>query len=174
MFSWIVEIVLSGLKTIFKARPNNGRTWVVCFVLVFCLSKVRYKYKYSSNQWSYFFLLMFVCILSLKSGHNSQKWPQDAILRHSWHQTAQLEFLSCCAISANPLVRMLSDFHFQGIDSGSGTVSYMFYRYSDFHLTRYQTTTNDRFSSSLLFTIAKVKKITTQSSPLMTIINDHS
>ena len=50
MFSWIVEIVLSGLKTIFKARPNNGRTWVVCFVLVFCLSKVRYKYKYSSNQ----------------------------------------------------------------------------------------------------------------------------
>ena len=45
MFSWIVEIVLSGLKTIFKPRPNNGRTWVICFVLVFCLSKVKYKYK---------------------------------------------------------------------------------------------------------------------------------
>jgi len=39
IFSWILEIVLSGLRTIFKSRPNNGRTWVVCFVLVFCLSK---------------------------------------------------------------------------------------------------------------------------------------
>ena len=39
MFPWIFALIMSGFKTIFKVRPNGGRTWVICFVLVFCSSK---------------------------------------------------------------------------------------------------------------------------------------
>jgi len=39
VFSWIVEIVMSGVKTILKPRADNGRTWVICFIMVFCFSK---------------------------------------------------------------------------------------------------------------------------------------
>merc|ERR1712142_719103 len=39
LFSSLCIIVTSGIQTINKKRPDGARLWVVCFVLVFCLSK---------------------------------------------------------------------------------------------------------------------------------------
>ena len=34
----LLNLTLSGFKTIFKNRAEGSRKWVICFTLVFCLS----------------------------------------------------------------------------------------------------------------------------------------
>ena len=88
----------SGLKTITKKRPDGARQWVICFVLIFCLSKgidsgsgglsymfYRLQYKINdtiqSNLSSLFTALMFICqiaVVPFLSG--VLKWRDTTIL----------------------------------------------------------------------------------------------
>ena len=34
-----LKITVIGFRTIFKNRPHGARKWIVCFTLVFCMSK---------------------------------------------------------------------------------------------------------------------------------------
>ena len=34
-----LQLSLSGLRTLFKKRPERARRWILCFTAVFCMSK---------------------------------------------------------------------------------------------------------------------------------------
>ena len=76
-FPSLYQIITVGIRTILKERPNGARKWVICFVLIFCLSKgidsgsgvvsymfYRLQYKVTdtiySNLSSLFTILMFI------------------------------------------------------------------------------------------------------------------
>jgi len=75
-FPGLLRFLTVGIKTVFKKRPNGRRSWVICFVLIFCLSKgidsgssvvnymfYRLQYKVTntiySNLFSFLHILMF-------------------------------------------------------------------------------------------------------------------
>eukprot|EP00092_Neocalanus_flemingeri_P036288 GFUD01039510.1.p1 GENE.GFUD01039510.1~~GFUD01039510.1.p1 ORF type:complete len:539 (-),score=81.11 GFUD01039510.1:778-2394(-) len=74
-FPNLFQIVTVGIRTIFKRRPNGGRTWIICFVLIFCLSKgidsgsrvvcymfYRLQYKIDNTIFSNLSSFRFVCM----------------------------------------------------------------------------------------------------------------
>jgi len=97
-FPSLLAIMSSGIQTINKTRPNGARKWVICFVLIFCLSKgidsgsgglsymfYRLQYKITdaiqSNLSSLFTILMFfsqIALVPFLSGF--LKWRDTTIL----------------------------------------------------------------------------------------------
>jgi len=98
LFSTLCTIMTSGIETINKKRPDGARRWIICFLLVFCLSKgidsgsnalsymfYRLQYKISDTVQSSLStistVLMFVCqiaVVPFLSGF--LKWRDTAIL----------------------------------------------------------------------------------------------
>lgn len=71
-----LQLSLSGLRTLFKKRPEGARRWILCFTAVFCMSKAIESGAGSVIYMFYRWQMLCILIILLISPVSNSPWSR--------------------------------------------------------------------------------------------------